>query len=114
MVRPDGIGQLTSDEADHIPIAFRGSVRFSTTYPYLYTGRDTEAGTLLHKHFGHIHRKEQEARHVRLWGLEGATVAITGASTGIGAAPTDAFDSGAIVPGISRTPDKHPTTSPNY
>ena len=25
------------------------------------------------------------------WGLEGATVAITGASTGIGAALTDAF-----------------------
>jgi NAD(P)-dependent dehydrogenase (short-subunit alcohol dehydrogenase family) len=49
------------------------------------------------------------------WGLEGATVAITGASTGIGAALTDAFlDSGAIVLGISRTPDKHPTTSPNY
>ncbi|MEL0148613.1 MAG: SDR family oxidoreductase [Actinomycetota bacterium] len=49
------------------------------------------------------------------WGLEGATVAITGASTGIGAALTDAFlDSGAIVLGISRSPDKHPTTSPNY
>ena len=49
------------------------------------------------------------------WGLEGATVAITGASTGIGAALTDAFlDSGAIVLGISRSPDKHSTTSPNY
>ena len=32
------------------------------------------------------------------WGLEGVTVAFTGASTGIGAALTDAFlDSGAIV-----------------
>ena len=39
------------------------------------------------------------------WGLEGATVAITGASTGIGAALTDAFlDSGAIVLGIVHAP----------
>jgi 2-deoxy-D-gluconate 3-dehydrogenase len=41
----------------------------------------------------------------RTWGLEGATVAITGASTGIGAALTRGFlDAGATVIGISRAP----------
>ena len=52
------------------------------------------------------------------WGLEGATVAITGASTGIGAALTDAFlDSGRDRPGhqplsATSTPQHRRTTEP--